>query len=156
MSGLVGTIDDFLLHESESDHSQESDPVLFEKASTDPLVDSVTNVSDQFFNTGIILDLGPLDGFEEEEVEGFQRVLVHMVHIVQRNDQEVQKSTFISHWSIDFSLLIKHNVGFFSLDLLLFNFDGSVLGVIQLLDQLLFGKDSSRVSFSKSDQQVIF
>jgi hypothetical protein len=30
MSDLVWTIDDFLLHESESDHSQESDPILFE------------------------------------------------------------------------------------------------------------------------------
>lgn len=53
-----------------------------------------------------------------------------MVDIVKGDDEEVEKGTFVGHWTIDFTLLVEHDVGLFGLDLLLFNFDGSVLGVI--------------------------
>lgn len=70
MCGLIGAVDDLLLHEPESDHSQEGNTVLFEEATTDPLVDSVADILDEFINAGVILDGCPLNSLEEEEVEG--------------------------------------------------------------------------------------
>jgi hypothetical protein len=69
MSGFIRTINDLLLHESEYNHGEKSDSIFFEQPSTDPLVNGVANVFDEFINTGFILDGCSLDGFEEEEVE---------------------------------------------------------------------------------------
>lgn len=104
MSSFISTVNDFLRHQTEGDHSQKSDSILLKQTTRHPLIDNVSDVLDQFFNTGFILTGSPLDGFEEEEVERLKRVLVHVTNVVQRNNQEVQKGTFIRYWSIDFSL----------------------------------------------------
>ena len=80
---VVGDVDDLLLHEPEGDEGQEDNLVLLEQSSGHPLINDVPDVIDQLLDPGLIILGGSLDGFVEEEVEGLEGILIHVVHDVQ-------------------------------------------------------------------------
>lgn len=130
MSRVIIAFDDFLLHQSESNQGQQNQLVLFKQSSTDPLEYHVSNVLSQFFDSCVILYSGLVDSFVEEIVETFQTVLVHRTYYVEFGQQEVQQTSFISYWSIDFSGLVDLNISFSSFDRLFFDFNSSSFGAI--------------------------
>ena len=54
--------------------------MLLEQSPRNPLVDGVSNVFNQFSYPCLILFLSPLNSFEEELYEAFQRVLIHVIN----------------------------------------------------------------------------
>lgn len=54
--------------------------MLFEEASRDPLVNSVSDVEYQIRNSGLIFLSSSLYSFKEELNKALQRVLIHMVN----------------------------------------------------------------------------
>lgn len=83
----------------------------FEKTSHDPLTDAISDRSDQLFDSGFILHRHFGDSLSEENVERIQRILVHMIHNIKSNNEEIQHSTFSSNTSVDFSLGVDFNFG---------------------------------------------
>jgi len=69
-----------------------------------------------------------MDGLVEELLEGFQRVLIHVVHNGKGNDQEIEHGTFSCDMSVSFSLLIDHLFGDFSFSLLVIDINSSSFG----------------------------
>ena len=102
----VGNIDDFFIHESESDHGQEDEFVFFEKASGNPLINGVSDVKDEESSSSFVFLGSPLNSFEEELNETFQRILIHVVDDAKGDAQEIQHGSFSSHRSVNFSLSV--------------------------------------------------
>jgi hypothetical protein len=150
---LVADIDDFLLHETEGQQTEENQFVAFEESTHHPLANAVADSANHFFNTGFVLDSHLSDSLSEENIEGIQRVLVHMVDHIQRDDQEVQHGAFGGHRAIDFALLVNLDFGLagnFGLGL---DFLRSLLSDIQLLNQGLVVQDRCGIGFGQGLQQ---
>lgn len=63
-----------------------------EETTLHPLVDSHTDVESEVNHTFlfILVGISVLNSLEEEGLEGLKRVLVHVVHVVESDEQEVQ------------------------------------------------------------------
>jgi hypothetical protein len=68
------------LHETESDHGEEDELMLFEEASGDPLIDGISDIVNKSLSATLVFLLGAFDGFEEEFYKTLEGVLVHMVY----------------------------------------------------------------------------
>lgn len=131
---FIRNINVLLLHQSESQKRQEDQFMSFEKTSHNPLTNIESNGSDQFFNSSFILNNHFSNSFSEENVEGIQRILIHMGNYIQSNDQEIQHSAFSSYTSIDFSLSVNFDFSLSGDFRLNFNFLRSFLSNIQLIN----------------------
>ena len=76
--------------------------MAFEETTRDPLVDSNTYHQNQQFNSNINIFLfgSLLNSIEEKVLEGFKRVLVHMVDYPELDKQEIEHGSFSSDWTI--------------------------------------------------------
>jgi len=135
------------LHESEDNECQENEFVLLEETTRDPLIDGRTDIQNQGLNTSFITDLCSIDGFEEESDEGFQGVLIHVIHDTQRNNQEVKHGTFSCYDSVVLSLNVDFSFCDFSFLLLFSNFNSGLLSFIKILNKLCVIEDSRWISF---------
>lgn len=151
---FISNFDVLLLHQSESQKRKENEFMSFEKSSHDPLTDIISNRSDQLFNSGFILHSHFGDSLSEENVERIQRILVHVIHNIKSNNEEIQHSTFSSNTSIDFSLSVDFNFSLSGILRLDFNFLRSLLSNIKLVNKLLVLQNSCRVSFGQSLKQL--
>lgn len=149
MRNFIGNLDVLLLHESEGEEREEDKFMAFEKSSHDPLADVVSDGSDEFLDSGLILHLHLGDGLTEEDVERVQRVLIHVVHDIQGNDQEIEHGAFGSYSSVDFSLSVDLDFGLSGDFGLSFDVLRSFLGDVELVDQFLVFEDGAGVSFGK-------
>ena len=59
--------------------------MLFEETSRYPLINSISDVFNQFAYSCLISLLSSLDSFEEEFDETFKRVLIHMINNTEGN-----------------------------------------------------------------------
>ena len=76
----VVDINDFLVHQSESNHRQEDNFMFFEESARYPLVDSKSDILNKFSCSGLISLRCFFDSLEEKFDKAFQRVLVHVIN----------------------------------------------------------------------------
>lgn len=149
LGNLVSDFDVLLLHESECQEREEDQLVSFEKSSDNPLADIVSDGSDEFFDSGLVLHQHLGDGFSKEDVEGVQRILVHVVHNIQGDDQEVEHSTFGGYSSVDFSLGVDFDFSLSGDFRLGFDVLRSLLGDVEFVDQFFVLQNGRGISFGK-------
>lgn len=79
--------------------------MAFEETTGDPLVDDNTDHEDQklYSLISLFLFFCLLDSLEEEVLERFERVLVHVVDNPKLDQQEVEHGALSSDWTIGFS-----------------------------------------------------
>jgi len=79
--------------------------MFLEETSGNPLVDGHSDDISQRTDSNFIVfvEFCLLDSFEEESCEGFKGVLVHLIDDAKLNKQEIERCTFSSNSSVDFS-----------------------------------------------------
>jgi len=79
--------------------------MFLEETSGNPLVDSHSDDISQRTDSNFIVFVKfcLLDSFEEESSEGFKGVLIHLIDDAKLNEQEIERCTFSSNSSVDFS-----------------------------------------------------
>lgn len=85
---VFGTFNNSELEKTEDELSQEDQLVSDEETTLHPLVDGHTDIESKINNTFLFIFIvfGVLNSLKEEGLEGFKRVLVHVVHVVKGDE----------------------------------------------------------------------
>mmetsp|Transcript_20735 Transcript_20735/g.31878 ORF Transcript_20735/g.31878 Transcript_20735/m.31878 type:complete len:312 (-) Transcript_20735:10389-11324(-) len=131
--------------------------MLLEESTGNPLVDGHTNhlSEGQYAPLFVFVELlGLLNGLEEEGGERLQRVLVHVVHDAELDQQEVQHGTFGSDAAVHFSQGVNHDLSFLGDLLLLLDFGRGLLSHLEGLDQGFVLQDGGGVGIGQVLEQI--
>lgn len=130
--------------------------MLFEETTWNPLVNRWTDVQNQCWDTFFAFHCCSVDWFKEECNEWFERVLVHVIHNAQRDNQEVKHRTFSSDDSIVLTLHVDFSFRDLRFLLLFCDFNRGFLCLVKILNELCVIEDGSRVCFGERLQQIWF
>lgn len=111
------------------------------------MVNSESNILDEFSSTGLISFRSFFDCLEKKFDEALQRVLIHMIDDAERDAKEIEHSALSGDGTIDLSLSVDIDFSCLSDLRLLPDRNGSCLGLLEIVDQLFVVEDSCWVSF---------